>query len=731
MVNWYSKGQSQYTEGNFHMAYYIDMDGYDKDNYDSQDIEGDGESGDPFMAFAIDTQTWAYGSQQVEIGLLGSYRIKIDNAGIWGLDTPFGADDWVDLLAEGGGGAENLGELLDVVITDVADNELLAWDVGSSKWINQTAAEAGLVVPGDLHAEAHNIASHNDTTATGAELETLTDGSDASTLHLHTFDTIANPSGTTEINFANKHLHFTWVAPASEAHHGAFEIEASGAFSGDLIHIHQHTGNVGAGTYMVYIECEDDDASCLHLKHGASEFDFGDGGLKLGAGARISIFDTGALDASDTKAPTNNTVKEYADTKCTTVEAVQAVEDTGLVLSSAKVITSADEDLVFNFGRMKVGPLWANAMCISHTSKYATGTYALRQLTGGETSLNAPTGQNIVFRNNGATKATVSGTALTMYVPIAMGTNKITGLGNGVNAQDAMAYGQKYTGEEAHAFIEANALFLTEDLTITDNNIIMAGGGLVDGKDVSDLCTAVEAVQAVAAADAFINNDESDVIDGDFTCDNLICAGLVDNVDISAHHANNIANVKHLTDAQLSDLHAAFTAANARAALGDIIGSDGHLDGDLDADGFGLIDCDRVGFRASTNSAIQMYLSATDHRYHGTTFNITTNGGSFGVPMYMDTTSRRVSVCVDTSINTMPCIGIYVAANWILIEGYIRDNTWNFAFGTANKRVVYVNASVCSTTIPPTVGDIVQVIGVPISADEFYFKPSLDWVVRQ
>ena len=151
----------------------------------------------------------------------------------------------------------------------------------------------------------------------------------------------------------------------------------------------------------------------------------------------------------------------------------------------------------------------------------------------------------------------------------------------------------------------------------------------------------------------------------------------------------------------------------------------------IDQNGYTVYDSAGVKFRASTNSAISLYLSATDHRYHGTLLNITTNGGSFGVPMYMDTTSRRVSVCVDTSVNTMPCIGIYVAANWILTDGYIRDNTWNFAYGTAAKRVVYVNASVCSTTIPPTVGDIVQVIGVPISADEMYFKPSLDWVVRQ
>ena len=38
-----------------------------------------------------------------------------------------------------------LGELTDVTITTVADNEVLAYDSTSSKWINQTPAEAGLV----------------------------------------------------------------------------------------------------------------------------------------------------------------------------------------------------------------------------------------------------------------------------------------------------------------------------------------------------------------------------------------------------------------------------------------------------------------------------------------------------------------------------------------------------------------------------------------------------------
>lgn len=41
------------------------------------------------------------------------------------------------------------------------------------------------------HAELHTIASHSDTNATGAQLNTLTDGSDADSLHYHNFSSIS------------------------------------------------------------------------------------------------------------------------------------------------------------------------------------------------------------------------------------------------------------------------------------------------------------------------------------------------------------------------------------------------------------------------------------------------------------------------------------------------------------------------------------------------------------
>ena len=47
-------------------------------------------------------------------------------------------------------GSIDLDSVTDVTITSVADNEVLAYDSTSSKWINQTAAEAGLVATSDI-----------------------------------------------------------------------------------------------------------------------------------------------------------------------------------------------------------------------------------------------------------------------------------------------------------------------------------------------------------------------------------------------------------------------------------------------------------------------------------------------------------------------------------------------------------------------------------------------------
>jgi len=65
---------------------------------------------------------------------------------------------------------DTLGELTNVTITSVADNEVLAYDSTSSEWINQTASEAGLATSGDLSSHTSDTSNPHSVTAaqTGA-----------------------------------------------------------------------------------------------------------------------------------------------------------------------------------------------------------------------------------------------------------------------------------------------------------------------------------------------------------------------------------------------------------------------------------------------------------------------------------------------------------------------------------------------------------------------------------
>lgn len=182
---YYIKGGSRFNEANptvwvaLNLASFPDSKYLDVD-WKQIDHEGIIDSKDPFWLFG----STSGGATEAEFGLYNDYRIKITASGIFGWVGP--EDD--DFEPLGGGGATTLDGLDDVVIDAPANNEVVAWNTATSEWINQTPAEAGLATAGhghgDLHSEAHNVASHSDTTGTGAELNTLTDGSETA-LHKH------------------------------------------------------------------------------------------------------------------------------------------------------------------------------------------------------------------------------------------------------------------------------------------------------------------------------------------------------------------------------------------------------------------------------------------------------------------------------------------------------------------------------------------------------------------
>ena len=83
-----------------------------------------------------------------------------------------------DTTAVGAGLTTHMSDTSTHGVAEIANVATVSAEIDSD-----ITTHAGL---GDAHhAESHTVASHSDTTATGTELETLTDGSDADSLHAH------------------------------------------------------------------------------------------------------------------------------------------------------------------------------------------------------------------------------------------------------------------------------------------------------------------------------------------------------------------------------------------------------------------------------------------------------------------------------------------------------------------------------------------------------------------
>ena len=101
----------------------------------------------------------------------------------------------------------------------------------------------------------------------GAGEVVRTDGTDTTFGEL-LLDEVGNPSGEVTFNMANKAIIYNFTNPGAD---GAMELNASGAFTGDVLHVHQHTGNPGA-TNLIHLEASDADVQPLRIE-GSSTYD--------------------------------------------------------------------------------------------------------------------------------------------------------------------------------------------------------------------------------------------------------------------------------------------------------------------------------------------------------------------------------------------------------------------------------------------------------------------------
>lgn len=151
----------------------------------------------------------------------------------------------------------------------------------------------------------------------------------------------------------------------------------------------------------------------------------------------------------------------------------------------------------------------------------------------------------------------------------------------------------------------------------------------------------------------------------------------------------------------------AYVDAGGGGGLSDIVDdATPQLGGELDVNGKGILLNDDLG---------------SDHTYEGIVVELT-NAQSFGKAVYISANNTVAQADADAT-TTMPCIGISVGTNKVLVWGTIRDDSWSWTAGD----ILYVSTTAGSltTTAPSGSGDQVQVVGVAISSAEVLVIPSM------
>lgn len=168
---------------------------------------------------------------------------------------------------------------------------------------------------------------------------------------------------------------------------------------------------------------------------------------------------------------------------------------------------------------------------------------------------------------------------------------------------------------------------------------------------------------------------------------------------------NAETDIKHLTDDQITALHAKYTNGEAVQAVED------------------------AGILLSVNKAIHINGDPADITYTGIVITVDTTGCAVGDAVYFDG-SNSVAQAKADNIATMPAIGVMVVGGKVLTLGVIRNDAFYILLNSDCP--IYISESSAGDmthTAPSTIGNIVQVIGHSINSREVFVCPSLSWDV--
>jgi hypothetical protein len=128
-------------------------------------------------------------------------------------------------------------------------------------------------------------------------------------------------------------------------------------------------------------------------------------------------------------------------------------------------------------------------------------------------------------------------------------------------------------------------------------------------------------------------------------------------------------------------------------------------------------------------------LAGADHTFTGFTAQMLAGGAISAFDLVcIHTTTQEVVEADASAYATARVIGIAPAAisdtatGTILLQGFIRDDSWSWT--TGSPLYLSETAGAMTHTAPATDGAFVQVVGVALSPDVVYFNPSMDVIER-
>jgi len=180
------------------------------------------------------------------------------------------------------------------------------------------------------------------------------------------------------------------------------------------------------------------------------------------------------------------------------------------------------------------------------------------------------------------------------------------------------------------------------------------------------------------------------------------------------------------------DLATLFAGANLTATNSVIAVDDSFLKNDANDVTTGTVTSAGFVLADAANVSISVPLLANaDHTTSGITAEMLAGGAISAFDLVcVHTTTQEVLEADASAYATARVIGIAPAAisdtatGTILLQGFIRDDTWTWTTGST----LYLSetAGAMTHTAPTTDGAFVQVVGVALSPDVVYFNPSMD-----